>query len=131
MDDMSGVAVAQVILDQPEIVSPIRQSETAGVSQHVRMHRWQTRSLRRGRDQLMDRLPGEWLAAFGDEEPGKSVPTGGQIAPDRAELITGDRLFDGQPVLETPNPKACLIELDVVAAQAKRLADAQTMAVHH
>jgi hypothetical protein len=30
MDGVSGIAVAQVILDQPEIVSPIRQSEAAG-----------------------------------------------------------------------------------------------------
>ena len=27
MDGVSGVAMAQVILDQPEIVTPIRQSE--------------------------------------------------------------------------------------------------------
>ena len=39
MDGMSGVAVAKVILDQPEIVAPIRESEAARVPQHVRMNR--------------------------------------------------------------------------------------------
>ena len=131
MDGVSGIAVAQVILDQPEVVTSIRQSEATGVSQHVRMDRQQAGALRRGRDQLIDSLTGERLAAFGDEEPGESVQTGGQIALDRAEFITGDRLFDPEPVLETPNPKACLIEVDVVAAQADRLADAQAMTVHH
>jgi hypothetical protein len=34
MDSVSGVAMAKVILDQPEIVTPIRESEATGVSQH-------------------------------------------------------------------------------------------------
>ena len=121
MDGMSGVAVAKVILDQPEVVAPIREGEAAGVPQHVRMNRRQSGTLRRGREQVIDGLPGERLAAFGDEEPGEPVRTGCQIALDRAEFIARDRLFDGQPVLETANPEACLIEVDVVAAQADRL----------
>jgi hypothetical protein len=124
MDGMSGVAVAKVILDQPEIVVPIRESEAAGMPQHMRMDRRQSGSLRGGRDQVIDRLTGERLAALGYEEPGEAVRPGCQIALDRAEFIARDRLFDGQPVLETPSPEACLIEV-VVAAQADRLADAQ------
>src|SRR5262249_14800949 len=127
MDGVSRVAVAKVILDQPEIVTPIRQGETTGVPQHVRVDRRQAAAPRRGRDQVIDRLPAEWLAAFGDEEPGESVQTGGQISLDRAEFIARDRLFDCQPVLETPHPEAGLIEVEVVAAQAERLADAQPM----
>jgi hypothetical protein len=50
MDGMPGVAVAQVILDQPKIVSAIRQGEAAGVAQHVGMDRWQASALRRGRE---------------------------------------------------------------------------------
>ncbi len=45
MDGMFGVAVAQEILDQPEIVAPIRQSEAAGVPRHVRMDRRQSGQL--------------------------------------------------------------------------------------
>ena len=80
MDGMSGVAVAQVILDQPEIVAPIRQSEAAGVPQHVRMDRRQTGTHRGGCDQVIDSLTGQRLATFRDEEPGKSIQTGCQIA---------------------------------------------------
>ena len=32
MSGVSGVAVAKVILDQPEIMAPVRQGEAAGVS---------------------------------------------------------------------------------------------------
>jgi hypothetical protein len=64
MDGMSGVAMAKVVLDQPEIVAPIRESEAAGVPQHVRMDRRQSGTRRRGRDQIIDRLTGERLAAF-------------------------------------------------------------------
>jgi hypothetical protein len=64
MDGMSGVAVAKVILDQPEIVAPIRECEATGVSQHVRMNRWQAGTLRRDRDQVIDALMGQYLAAF-------------------------------------------------------------------
>jgi hypothetical protein len=126
-----GVAVAQVILDQPEVVAPIRQGEAAGVPQHVRMHRRQAGTSRRSRDQVIDRLAGQCLAAFGDEEPGESVRSSGQVTFDRAEFVTRDRLFDGQPVLETSDPETGLVEVDVVAAQAGRLADAQAVAVHH
>lgn len=128
---MSGVAVTKVILDQPEIVAPIRQGEAAGVPEHVRMDRRQSGMPCRRRDQVIDRLPDECLAAFGYEQPGESVQTGGQVAFDRAKFITRDRLFDGQPIFETPDPEACLLKVDVVAAQADRLADAKAMAIHH
>ena len=38
MDGVSGVAVAQVILDQPEIITPICEGEAAGVPQHMRVN---------------------------------------------------------------------------------------------
>jgi Tn3 transposase DDE domain len=106
MDGMSGVTVAKVLLDQPEIVAPIREGEAAGVPEHVRMDRRQSSSPRRDRDQIIDGLTGECLAAFRDEEPGEPVRTGGQKALNRAEFITRDRLFDGQTVLETTNPES-------------------------
>jgi hypothetical protein len=116
MDGMSGVPVAEEVLDQPEVVAPIREGEGAGVPQHVGMDRRQSGAPRRGRDQVIDGLTGVRLDAFQYEEPEESIRTGGQIALDRAEFIARDRLFDGQPVLETPNPEACLIEVEVVAA---------------
>jgi hypothetical protein len=35
MDGTSGVAVAKVTVDQPEIVAPIRECEATGVPEHV------------------------------------------------------------------------------------------------
>ena len=64
MDVMSGVAVAKVILDQLEIVAPIRECEAARVPEHVRMDRREFRARRRGRDQVIDGLTRERLAAF-------------------------------------------------------------------
>ena len=37
MDGMPGIAVADVILDQQEIVAPIREGKAAGMPQRVRM----------------------------------------------------------------------------------------------
>ena len=83
-------------------------------TQHVRMNRWQAGTLRRGRDQVIDGLTSERLAALRDEEPGEAVPTGCQIPLDRAEFVARDRLFDSLPVLEAPNPEAGLIEVDAL-----------------
>ena len=62
MNGVSGVPVAQVILDQPEIVPPVRQAKAAGVPQHVWVRRQQGGRHRRGGDQVIDRLPGQRLA---------------------------------------------------------------------
>ena len=59
MDGMSGIAVAKVILDQPEIVAPIREREAARVPEHVRMDRRQPGTRRRDRDQIIDALTGQ------------------------------------------------------------------------
>jgi hypothetical protein len=64
MDDMAGIAVANVILDQPEVVAPIRESEAARVPEHVRMSWRQSGTPRRGPYQVVDRLTGERLLAF-------------------------------------------------------------------
>ncbi len=128
---MSGVAMAKVILDQPEIIARIRECESTEVRQYVRMDWGQSGVRRPGRDQVIDGLACTRLAALGYEKPGKAVGARCQIALDRAKFVTRDRLFDGESVLEAPNPEAGLIEVDVVAAQADRLADAQAVAVHH
>jgi len=40
-------------------------------------------------------------------------------------------MLDRQPVLEPADPQPGVVEIDLVTAQADRLADAQTMAKHH
>ncbi len=108
---MSGIAVTKVILDQPEIIASIRECEATGVSQHVRMNRRQAGTLRCSRGQVID-VTSERLAALRYEKPGKAVCTRCQIALNRAKFITRDRLFDGESVLEAPNPEASLIEVE-------------------
>jgi hypothetical protein len=66
-----GVAGAEVILDQVEIVAPISESEPAGVSQYVRMNRRQSGSPRRGRDQVIAAPTRERLAALEYEKPAR------------------------------------------------------------
>ena len=57
MDGVPEVTVAEVVLDEPEIMALIGQGEAAGVSQRVRMHPGQPGPLRRGGDQVVDSLP--------------------------------------------------------------------------
>jgi hypothetical protein len=40
-------------------------------------------------------------------------------------------MLDRQPVLEPADPQPGMVEVDLIAAQAYRLADAQTMTKHH
>lgn len=50
---------------------------------------------------------------------------------DRPQFVTCDRLFDREPALETADPEARLVEIDLVAAQSYRLAHPQAVAVEH
>jgi len=119
MGSVSGITVSEVILDQPEIVSPIREREAARVPEHVRMDRRQPGTRLRDRDQIIDGLTGQRLAAFRDEEPGESVRTGGQIALDRAEFIASDGMFHIQAALQTPDPQTRVGEINLVLAQQR------------
>jgi hypothetical protein len=40
-------------------------------------------------------------------------------------------MFDGQAILEPPNPEPSVIEVNIIAAEADQLADAQAMTIHH
>ena len=131
MDGVPGVAVAEVVLDQPQVVTLVGQREAAGVPQRVRMHAGQAGALGRRGDQVVDRLAGHGLAALGGEQPGQRVGAGGEVALDGAQLVAGDRLLDGQPAFEPAHPEARTVEVQLVAAQGDRLADSQAVAVGH
>lgn len=96
--------MAQVILDQAEIVALVREIKATGMAQHVRMHRRQLGALRGGGDQIVHRLAGERLAPFRHEQPGQGIAAQGEITFDGPQLIAGDRMFHGQAVLEAPYP---------------------------
>ena len=59
MEGVPGVAVAEVVLDQAEVISLVGQREAAGVPQRVRMHVRQAGPSGRSTDEVVDRLPGE------------------------------------------------------------------------
>jgi hypothetical protein len=125
------VAVTEVVLDQAQIGAAVGESEAAGVPQHVGMDVRQPGARGRGGDQIVDGLPGERLVALRHKQPGQTVATGREIALDGPQFVASDRVLDGEAVLEPSHPEPRLVEVDLVAAQADRLTDAQAVAVHH
>jgi hypothetical protein len=95
------------------------------VPQRVRADAGQAGARRGGRDEVVHRLPGQRPAALGDERPGQRVGAGGEVAPDGAQLVAGDRLLDRAPALEAANPEPGAVEVELVPAQADGLADPQ------
>jgi hypothetical protein len=67
--------MAEVILDEPQIVAFVGEGKSTGMTEHVRMYRCQPRPRSGSGDKVVHGLPGEWLAAFGKEQPGQRVLT--------------------------------------------------------
>ena len=105
MDGVLGVTVAQVVLNDPQIVALVGKMKAAGVTQGMRMNAVQPGALGRRSDEVVDRLPSEWLAALGKEQPGQFASAPGEVTPDRAQLVAGDGLLDRQPTLEPAYPQ--------------------------
>src|SRR4051812_10042403 len=99
VDGVSGIAVAEGVLDEAQIVPFVGEREAAGMAQRVRVHTRQTGTLGRRGDQVIDRLPGHGLTALGDEQPGQRVGAGSKVAPDGAQLVAGDGLLDREAAL--------------------------------
>src|SRR5215210_2982630 len=131
MDRVLGVAMAQVVLDEAQIVALVGQIEAARVAQHMRMDRAEPRPLGCRADKVVHRLARKRLAAFGDEQPWEPIRPRAEIALDGAQLGAGDWLLDRQAILQPLHPQPRLIEIDLVAAKANRFADAQPVAIHH
>jgi hypothetical protein len=80
---MPWIAMAEVILDEPQVVAFVGESESTGMTKHVRMYWCQPRPRSGNGDEVVHRLPSEWLAAFGKEQPGQSVLTAGEVPSER------------------------------------------------
>lgn len=119
MRRVPGIAVSEVILDQPQVVAAIGQGEAAGVPQHVRMDGTEPGTFSGCADDVVHRLPCQWLPAFGDEQPGQG-----------AQLVPRDRMLDAQPVLQPRDPEPGLRQVSIDAAQGDGLGHAQPMPVH-
>lgn len=111
MDGVLGIAMAEVVLDGPQLRFLVGEAETAGVAQGVWVDTLQPGTLGRRSDEVVDRLAGEWLSALGQEQPRQLAPAHGEVAADRAQLVAGDRLLDRQPALETAYPQPGAIQV--------------------
>jgi hypothetical protein len=76
-------------------------------------------------------LPCEGLLALGQEKPRERIGPSAEIALERSELVTGDRVLDRQPILKPSDPEPRVVEVDFVTAETDRLADTQTVPKHH
>src|SRR3954447_25180258 len=113
MDCGLGVAMAQVVLDEAQIVALVGQIEAARVAQHMRVDGPEPRPLGCRADQVIHRLARERLVALGDEQPGQPIRPRGEIALNGAQLGAGDWLLDRQAVLQPLHPQPRLIEVDL------------------
>jgi hypothetical protein len=59
MGGVPGVAVAEVVLDEAQVVTLVRQGEPTGMAKHVRVDSNESGPRGNGRDQIVDRLPRE------------------------------------------------------------------------
>lgn len=95
MDGVPGITVAQVVLNEAQIVALVGQDEPAGVPQGVRMDAGQAGALGRHGDQVIDGLTGERLAALGEYRPLRSgfCPAAGRVG---LTLLLSEELRPGQ-----------------------------------
>ena len=131
VDGLTGIAVAEVVLDETQVVPLVGEREAAGMAQRVRVDASEAGARRRRGDEIVHRLARHRLAPLGDEQPGQCVRAGGEIAADGAQLVAGNGLLDREAALEAAYPQPGAVEVELVPAQTHGLADAQTVAVGH
>ena len=85
--------MAEVVLDEPEVVPLVGEVVAAGMAQHVRPDAAETGALAGLTDEVVDGLARHRLAALGDEQPRQLILARREVALDGAELVAGDRLL--------------------------------------
>ena len=89
MSRVLGIAVAEIVLNEAQVISAVGEREAAGVTKHVRMDFRQSSPLARCGDDVVDGLAGEWLGALGDEEPRQMILARGKPALNGTQFIAG------------------------------------------
>lgn len=123
--------MAQIILDQPQIVAAIGEREAAGMAQHVGIDMAETGMIAGGRYDIVDSLPGQRLLPLRDEEPGQPVLALSKPTPDRAQLIAFDGMFDAEPAFQPRHPEAGLRQIDIITAERDGLRHPEPVAEQH
>ena len=116
--------MAEVVLDEAEVMALVGEVVAAGVAERVRVEASQAGALGCDVHQVADGLPGEWLTALRQEQLGQVALPRCKVAPGRAQFVAGNGLLDGQPALEAMHPHHGAVQVQLVQPQADRLADA-------
>jgi hypothetical protein len=95
------------------------------------MHVMEADALSCGADEIEHGASREGLPTLREEQPWQAIFAGGQVAPDRTQLVTGDWMLDRSRIFQTPHPEPRLIEVHVIASQSNGLRDAKPVSVHH
>src|SRR4051794_3048336 len=131
VDGVPGIAVAEVVLDETQVMPLVGEREAAGMAQRVRVEVSEAGACRCRRDKVVHRLARHRLASLGDEQPGQRVRAGSEIAADGAQLVAGDWLLDREAAFEAAYPQPGAVEVKLVPTQVHGFADAQAVAIGH
>jgi len=97
----------------------------------MQVDRTELGALGSGADQVTHQLPAQRLPTFGQKKPRKDVVPWLQIAFAGPQLVTSDRVCNGEPICEPPNPYPRPLEVHVSVPHPNGFADAQPVATHH
>src|SRR5215207_10172671 len=126
-----GFTMAEIVLDQAQIVATIGEIVATGVAQRVRVDVAETGTPGGDDDEIVHRLTGQGLVSLGQEQPGQAIRAGSKMTLDGTELVPCNRLLDRKATLEPAYPQAGGGEIEIRPAQADGLAHAQPVTVHH
>src|SRR5262245_7042127 len=103
-----NVLVPEVMLQGSRVVAIVGELEPTGMAQHVWMHReWHLGGLTDALDEPVEADGTDWPTALGNEHVGIFRVITAQLA-ERSRLVTADRMYAGNPVLDPVNMQAAL-----------------------
>lgn len=123
--------MAEIILDQPQVVPFVGKREATRMAEHVGIDRAEVGQRSCLLDNVVHRLPCERLPALGNEQPGKCILAMCELAADSSQLVASDWLFDAETVLETIDSDPRLREIDILPPHGDGLGNPKTVAEHH
>src|ERR1700681_3840928 len=116
MHSVTWIAMSTIVLHGAQVHAGVRPVVAARAAQHVRVDILQTRSRPCYADWIVDRLARHRLPSLGNEKPRELVGARAEVAFDRAQLITRDRLLYRERILQTLHPDTRLLKIDLVAS---------------
>jgi hypothetical protein len=105
------------MLQGPRVVAIVGQLKPAGMAKHVWMDReWHLGGFPEALEEPVDADRADWPAALGNEYVGIFGVIASQLA-ESPHLVTADRMYAGNPVLDTVNVQAALGQFDLLPLQ--------------